>query len=227
MMNKILIIAAHPDDDILGCGGFMAKYRSNKKVKVIFLAEGTSCRYPSEEAKSQHVLEAIAARTAAAKKALSLLGVEESSFYDFPCGQLDQLPIINLNKIIEREIASFKPDTILTHFSQDNNNDHRIVFRSVSMAARPVVGVSTILSFEVPSSTEWSLNVSFQPNYFEALTIGDLSSKWEALACYESEIRNYPHPRSREGIETLAKYRGVQVGVDYAEAFQVMRMVTP
>ena len=227
-MNRVLIVSAHPDDDILGCGGFIAKHRFDKAFKVIFLAEGTSCRYAPNQLGSEAVISAIENRTNAAKKALSVLGVEDVAFYDYPCGQLDQVPILTLNKIIEKEIAAYQPDTVLTHFEEDNNNDHRILYRSVLMATRPVglQQIPNLLSFEVPSSTEWSFSSSFQPNYFEQLNHEDILMKWEALACYESEICDYPHPRSQKGLEVLAQYRGLQVGVPYAEAFKLIRKVS-
>ena len=227
-MDKILIIAAHPDDDILGCGGYIAKYQSQKKIKVVFLAEGTTCRFSSGQMSSSEALAEIAVRTNAAQRALRLLGVTDISFFDHPCGRLDQLPILELNKIIEVEIASYHPDTIFTHYEYDNNNDHRIVYRSVSMATRPggLHHVPNLISFEVQSSTEWSFSSPFCPNYFEALTPEQVKTKWRALACYDTEIREYPHPRSQEGVDTLAKYRGMQAGNSHAEAFSIIRSIS-
>jgi len=227
-MDKILIVAAHPDDDILGCGGYIAKHRQKNNFKVIFLAEGTTCRYSSGEIKSSNALRDIATRSSSARKALSTLGVTDVSFYDNLCGRLDQSPILHLNKIIESEIANYNPDTIFTHSEVDVNNDHRIVYRSVSMATRPggLHHVPNLLCFETQSSTEWNFSCPFEPNYFEVLTSEMVTMKSHALECYKSEIREYPHPRSREGVETLAKYRGMQAGVCRAEAFKVIRTIS-
>ena len=226
-MYKILIIAAHPDDDILGCGGFIAKYGAYKDIKVVYLTDGATCRYSLTDASSRQALIDIGSRASAAKSALSLLGVTNIVFCEYLCGRLDSIGILDLNKVIESEIKAFNPDTILTHYEYDNNNDHRIVYRSVSMATRPggLCYVPNLLSFEVQSSTEWNFSNPFQPNYFESLELGFVEKKWQALSCYESEIRQYPHPRSQEGNEVLAKYRGMQAGVRYAEAYKIIRNI--
>ena len=140
---------------------------------------------------------------------------------------MDTIPIIEINKVIEFEIAHFRPDTVLTHSEGDVNNDHRLVSRSVMMATRPNVNqnINNLLSFEIQSSTEWNLKKPFVPNYFEALTEQQVSMKWEALKLYHSEIRPYPHPRSLEGLLALARYRGMQVGVEFAEAFHLLKKV--
>jgi LmbE family N-acetylglucosaminyl deacetylase len=227
-MDKILVVVAHPDDDILGCGGFIAKYHSHKKFKVVFLAEGTTCRFPPGQINSCEALAEKVARTNFAQNALQLLGVSDMVFYDNPCGRLDQIPILDLNKIIEAEIESYRPDTIFTHYEDDNNNDHRIVYRSVLMATRPcgLYHVPNLFSCEIQSSTEWSFSSPFRPNYFEVLAPDNLMKKWQALACYETEIREYPHPRSWEGVEALARYRGMQVGECLAEAFTLVRRIS-
>jgi LmbE family N-acetylglucosaminyl deacetylase len=226
-MNKILIVAAHPDDELLGCGGLIAKYHQTKKIKVIFLAEGSSCRFSSLEIQSELSKKNIANRTACAKAALQIFGVNDLVFYDYPCGRLDTIPILDINKAIEFEISKFQPDTVLTHSEDDVNNDHRLVSRSVMMATRPngTHNINNLLSFEIQSSTEWNLKKPFAPNHFEVLSEQQLGMKWEALKFYDSEIRSYPHPRSREGMEALARYRGMQVGAEFAEAFQIMKKV--
>lgn len=227
-MNRILVIAAHPDDDILGCGGYIAKHRGSKTFRVIFIAEGTTCRYSHDAIGSDEVIRDTEVRTESAKQALETLGVNDYSFYDLPCGRLDTVPIIDINKIIESEIAQFKPDTIFTHNAHDNNNDHRIVFRAVSMATRPGAQchVPNLLSFEIQSSTEWNFDHAFGPDYFEVLGSEDIAMKWKSLACYSTEVREYPHPRSAEGVEALVKIRGMQAGVSYAEAFKIVRMIS-
>jgi LmbE family N-acetylglucosaminyl deacetylase len=223
-MKKILIIAAHPDDEVLGCGGLIAKYiNSAVRFRILFIGEGSSCRFSNPldaEASS-----AISLRNESAKKAMKLLGVEDFQFFNLACGRLDQVPIIEINKLIESEIDSFKPDSIYTHSIDDANNDHQIVFRATLMATRPCAFpfVERVLSYEVPSSSEFAYTTQFAPNIFEELSFGQLSIKWQALQCYESEIRPFPFPRSERGIETLAMYRGMQCGATFAEGYKLIR----
>ena len=225
-MDKILIIAAHPDDEILGCGGFLAKYGGNN-TRIVFVAEGSSCRFNANEINEKHVSNKIAERNDFCVKSLATLGITDIKFYNFPCGRLDIMPIIDINKLIESEIKDFKPQTVLTHSEFDNNNDHRIVYRSTMMATRPgiFIGLDKVISYEVPSSTEWSFSDVFQPNLFEVLDQKHIEKKWQALKCYESEIFPYPHPRSYEGLIALSKYRGIQAGVKFAEAYRIIRSI--
>ena len=171
-MNKILIIAAHPDDDILGCGGLMSKYRNQIEFKVIFIAEGSSCRFDKKDIVAENTQKIIKNRNSCGVIALKSLGVKNYHFYNFPCGRLDQVPIIEINKIIENEINKFKPDTVFTHSSDDTNNDHIIVHRATQMATRPGARtfVEKLYTYEILSSTEWRFTKTFSPNYFESLS---------------------------------------------------------
>jgi len=227
-MDKILVLAAHPDDETLGCGGFLAKYGGNN-VRVVFIAEGSSCRFNSDEINEQYVKDKIAERNNYCINALSIFGINDIKFYNYPCGRLDDMPILDINKIIEAEIKDFKPQVILTHAEFDNNNDHRIVFRSTMMATRPGVfnELNKVISYEIPSSTECAFSQVFQPNLFEVLEQKHIEKKWEALKCYESEIFPYPHPRSYEGLMALSRYRGMQAGVEFSEAYQIIRSINP
>ncbi|TGV03846.1 PIG-L deacetylase family protein [Flavivirga rizhaonensis] len=226
-MKKVLIIAAHPDDDILGCGGLISKYKNEIDFRVIFIAEGSSCRFDKENLKSEQTLQIIKERNEYGIKALELLGVKDYAFFDLPCGRLDQVPIIEINKIIEKEIESFKPDTVFTHSFEDTNNDHIIVHRATQMATRPGSNsfVEKVYTYEVLSSSEWRFTHTFSPNYFEALSEEDVRFKWLALAEYETEIKEFPYPRSEDGIFALAKYRGLQSANAYAEAFKLIRQI--
>ena len=223
-MKKILIIAAHPDDDILGCGGLISKYQSKGVIfKILFIGEGSTCRFEDpgcKEAKSE-----IEHRNLSALKALKSLKVKDIEFNNLACGRFDQIPIIEINKIIEENIKDFVPDTVLTHSPYDANNDHKIVFNATIMATRPGANnhVKTLMSFEILSSTEWNFIDTFKPNYFEELEDSHIESKWKALSLYESEIKDYPFPRSNEGIKALAMSRGMQAGFKYAEAFHLIR----
>ncbi len=224
-MKKALIIAAHPDDDILGCAGLMSKYVDEVEFKIVFIAEGSSCRYNSNQINDIKIGKVIEDRNCFGIKALKLLGVNLFKFYNLPCGRLDQVPIIEINKIIEKEIEDFNPDTVFTHSFEDANNDHIIVHRATQMATRPKTHscLERVFTYEVLSSSEWRFTHTFSPNYFESLSIDDVKNKWLAIREYESEIKDFPYPRSEDGIFSLAKYRGLQSGFEYAEAFMLIR----
>lgn len=223
-MKKVLIIAAHPDDEVLGCGGFISKYISNGvQFKVVFIGEGSTCRY--EDFESSDALNSINFRNNLAIDSLGLFGIKDIEFNNLPCGRFDQVPIISINKIIEKVIRGFAPDTVLTHSQNDVNNDHKIVFNATLMATRPGAQnhVGRVLSYEVLSSSEWGFNEGFMPNHFERLKKVDVDLKWEAIARYSSEIRDYPFPRSLAGVNALSMFRGMQSGFEYAESFRIIR----
>ena len=225
-MRRVLILAAHPDDEILGCGGLISRCNSDETTfKVVFLGEGSSCRFI--QTNSQEVSNAIQLRTQCAKDALSSLNVFHYEFNDLPCGRFDQVPMLEITKIIESAIVSFMPDTVFTHSSKDANNDHRIVFKSTISATRPgaINHVMKVLSYEVLSSSEWSFNEVFKPNTFIKLSENDIVRKFEALSIYASELKPYPFPRSFEGIRSLAMVRGMQCGYEFAEAFSLVREI--
>jgi len=220
-MNRILIISAHPDDEILGCGGIMSKFRDKSTFKILFIGEGSTCRFQSPslpEAKEEIII-----RNRFAEKALNHLEIKEFSFNNLPCGRFDIIPLIEINKIIENEINDFKPDTVFTHSDADSNKDHVKVNESTIIATRPGCGVKNVYSYEVLSSTEWGFKKLFKPNVFFSLSKRNIDEKCEALEFYKSEIKDYPFPRSTEGIYTLAQRRGMQSGNNYAEAFELVR----
>ena len=223
-MKRVLVIAAHPDDELLGCGATISKYsRQGAEFMVLFIAEGSSCRYESPDCADS--INAIAQRTHHAINALNLLGVKDYQFNDLPCGRLDQVPIIEINKIIERAVIKFNPDTVLTHSDLDANNDHRIVHRATIMATRPSAEnrIARLLSYEVLSSSEWAYGEAFLPTSFEQIEEHDLVLKCQAMAAYETEMKDYPFPRSERGIRAQAMSRGMQAGVPLAEAFHLIR----
>jgi len=223
--EKVLIIVAHPDDEGLGCGGYLSKFISNKKFRVIFIGEGTTCRFKKNDY-SKNVTEEIKSRENCAINSLETLGVKDYHFYDLPCGRFDSIDILDINKLIENEISIFKPNKIITHNSDDCNNDHRIVSRSVSMATRPSPNnkfLKTIMSFEILSSTEWNFEKNFQPNYFVEINKVNLQKKIKSVYCYKSEIQKGNMPRNADGITTLAKYRGKMINKKFAEAFHIIR----
>jgi LmbE family N-acetylglucosaminyl deacetylase len=223
MMESVLVVAAHPDDEVLGCGGTIASLaKEGKTINIAFLADGVMSR---KNIKQQN--DELKVRRAAAKKASDILGVQSVSFKDFPDNQLDTISLLKVTKEVESLIEQYQPDTIFTHHAGDLNVDHRITNQAVVTACRPQRGhpVKTLLCFEVPSSTEWQLaspNDVFNPNWF--MDISDtLKLKLSALDAYAAELRDWPHPRSRQGVEHLAHWRGATVGLDAGEAFMLGR----
>ena len=224
MSHRALIIAAHPDDELLGCGGTIAKLaKAGTAFKVVFIGEGSTARF--NDPKDVNAISAIKVRNDNAVRALASLGVTDIDFGNAPCGRFDQFSLLEINKQIEDSIRAFEPDLVFTHSNTDANNDHRIVHAATLIATRPVpnYNVKTVLCYEVLSSSEWRFSEVFSPHFFVSLEEEHVTEKWNALALYENEMRDYPFPRSREGVFTLAKYRGMQTGHAYAEAFEVVR----
>ena len=220
MTQSIIILAAHPDDEVLGCGGTIAKFADEgAAVHVAFLADGVFSRAGEEQAQRSELVS----RRAAAQKACDILGVRSVSFGDFPDNRMDTIPLLELTQAVEALIVKHQPQTVFTHHAGDANIDHRRLHDAVVTACRPQRGhpVKTLLCFEVPSSTEWQLPGSapaFTPNWFVDIS-ATLVRKLAALEAYAEELRAWPHPRSRQGVEHLAHWRGATVGVDAAEAF--------
>ncbi len=219
----VLVIAAHPDDEALGCGGALARHsRQGEDVHVLFLADGVTSR---DEAGEADVRE----RAAAAEAAARALGAKPPSFAGMPDNKLDTVPLLDEVKAVEDALGETAPDVVYTHHGGDLNVDHRIVHQAALTACRPQPGssVRAIYAFEVPSSTEWNDTPEvFIPNRFVDIS-ATLDAKMKALACYAGEMRPFPHPRSVEAIEALARWRGAAAGLEAAEAFHVIRRVVP
>lgn len=226
---KILVIAAHPDDEVLGCGGTIAKLAAQgKEVHILILATGLTSRLNFNLKKSPNALKIHLKR---ARQAGALLGAENINFAGFPDQKMDTLPLLEIVQRIEAEIKSVQPQVIFTHHGGDLNMDHAITFRATLTAARPKPKsrVNEIYTYEVPSSTEYSFqkfSPKFEPNYFHDIT-KTLGKKLKAMKIYKSEIECTPHPRSIDALENLAKQRGSIVGVKSAEAFQLINKVIP
>jgi len=226
-MNKvILVIAAHPDDEVLGCGGTIAKHAlQGDEVYCLILGEGVAARGESEALREKEK-EALKQN---ASKAAEILGIKELMFRNFPDQRLDTIPLIIVIKSVEEVKQRIKPDIIYTHHQGDLNIDHQITFKAVLTACRPVKNetVREIYSFEVPSSTEW--NSSDVQNFFVPDVFVDISEtfnkKVDALKAYKSELREYPHPRSPEALEIIARRWGVNVGRELVEAFRLLRWI--
>lgn len=222
-MKRCLVIAAHPDDEVLGCGGIISRFIGETEFSVLFIAEGTSCRFG--EINDECRVE-IKNRKQCSLKALNRLGVSRITFQDLPCGALDTISQLKINKIIEKEIKEFKPDTVFTHWAGDSNKDHQKVHDATIIATRPYNSVvKNVFCYEVLSSSEWGFKNSFSPDTFYTLSPKDVENKCLAMSDYHTECKPWPYPRSSEGIETLAKYRGMQSGNYFAEAFKALRRV--
>lgn len=227
--ERVLVIAAHPDDEVLGCGGTMARYRKlGCAVRVVFLAEGVTARYTPDRFGTPEVIEKSARRNANALKAMAALGVEADQVFlaERPCCRLDQVPLIDLTKQIESHIRDFEPTRLFTHSMDDPNVDHGVAHRAVLPAVRPLSGQSlrAVFAFEVLSSTEWNPLKPFAPTVFHDIT-DSMEDKVAAMTAYEDEMLPAPHPRSPEVLRALARFRGTQAGLAYAEGFALIRGV--
>jgi len=227
-MNKILIVAAHPDDEILGCGGLIAKkIKQKNNIRILFLAEGVTSRYSLNEINSKRVINKSKIRNNNAIIALKSLGIKKNEIYlsDNPCCRLDNFNQLEIVKNIEKHVDDFKPNQIFTHWHSDANIDHRIVYEATITATRPIYSfkIDLLASYEVLSSTEWNFKKPFHPNYFEDIT-NYIDKKISAIKLYKDELRSYPHSRSIKSIKSLSNYRGVQSGYLNAEAFNIIRM---
>ena len=221
MKNKrILVIAAHPDDEILGCGGAISKLKNENYIEALFMTNGVSSR-----GKDKHQ---VLRRRKACLDLFKHLTLPVPKIFDFPDNEMDKIPLLKIVKKIEQKIKDYKPDTIITHYSHCLNVDHRITYEAVITACRPVnnLSVKKILSFEIPSSTDWALykGKNFQPNYFIDIS-KHINKKLTLIKFYKDELRNYPHSRSSYAIKSLASVRGVSCGVRYAEGFYLNRLV--
>jgi N-acetylglucosamine malate deacetylase 1 len=220
--STVLVIAAHPDDEVLGCGATIAKHvQRGDNVHIIILSEGATSRALVRDRKACQ--EELLVLNKAAIEASKVLGVNSICMLDFPDNRMDKCELLDVIKAVEKKIDQHHPDIVYTHHNGDVNIDHRRIHEATVTACRPVPGhsVKTLLFFEVASSTEWQTYSSappFVPNWF--INVEDtLSIKLKALEIYQSELRKWPHPRSIKAIEHLARWRGASVGFEAAEAF--------
>ncbi len=223
--DKILVIVAHPDDDILGCGGTLHKaVKKKSKIKVIYFGEGVSSRFPIGKELSKESLKAKRTRELEAKKALKVLNIKDFKFGNRFCTKFDKYPLSEFISEAEKIISNFKPNIIFTHSNRDLNIDHGIVHKAVMTASRPKMTntIKQIYSFEVPCSSNWIYEDKFNPNVYVDIS-KSIKIKQKAFQVYKNEIRPFPFPRSKIGIDTLAKFRGMQSGLKYAEAFRLER----
>ena len=217
--HNILVIAAHPDDEILGCCGTLLKYLANgSSVKIIYLSDGESSR---DNINCQNINE----RKQQCLSALSVMGIEDFTFYDFPDNIFDSIPLLNIVKVLEDEIKNFMPTKIYTHHPHDLNIDHMLTSKALITAARPLPNstISEINFFEIPSASNWN----FSEKYFSPNKFVDITEYWdkkiECLKQYSNELREFPHPRSLQSLTSLAIYRGSLIGCEKAESFFIHR----
>lgn len=218
--NRVLVVAAHADDEVLGCAGAIARHvAEGHRVQVVLLADGVTARACAQA-------EELQSRESAAARAHAILGVSKTIHLGLPDNRLDTLPLLDVVKPLEAIIEEFRPYLVYTHHHGDLNVDHRVALHAVMTACRPLPGssVKEIRCFEVLSSTEWNAPAfaAFQPNLFVDIS-PYLDRKLAALQAYEEEMRAVPHSRSIVHAEILARHRGHCVGLAAAEAFVLAR----
>lgn len=226
-MNTVLVVAAHPDDEILGAGGTVARRSAEgDNVYALILGEGQTSRWESREQAEQTVVDKLHKNT---MEAAEIIGYSNVFFEDLPDNRFDSVDLLDIVKKVEQYIAKIRPDVLYTHHHGDLNIDHRLTCEAVLTAARPVglYTVKEIYEFETLSSTEWNFGnreMSFYPNVFVDIE-GYLQQKLDAMKKYESELCGFPHPRSLEMLEVIAKKWGSTVGRTNAEAFEMVRQI--
>lgn len=226
-MSRVLVVAAHPDDELLGLGGTVKKrVLAGDEVHCLILGEGQTSRSTSSYNFDQNIIDQLHLD---ARNAGEIIGFMSMEFSNFPDNRFDQIDLLDIIQTVEKQVKRLKPDIIYTHYQGDLNIDHRITFDAVLTACRPQGDyvVCEIYAFETPSSTEWGFNrdkLSFCPNVFEEIT-NTIQFKLEAMSCYTSELREYPHPRSLKALEIIALRWGTVVGKEYVEAFELIRSV--
>ena len=209
--GNVLIIIAHPDDEVLGMGGTIKKLSAKNKIHLCVVTDGASAQYQDKKM--------IDVRRNACKKAGKILNIKNIEFLDFPDMKLDTVPHIEINNKLEKIVKKIRPKLVFTTPKNDYNKDHKIVYESTLVATRPHQNiVDEIFSFEMPAYSKQE----FSPTVFVNIT-KELQTKIKALKMYKSEIRKFPHPRSFDAIKALAMYRGIQSNLKYAEGFECIR----
>ena len=224
---RILVIAAHPDDEVLGCGGTIARRaREGDDVYITILGEGITSRYEEREEADPALVAALHARS---REVAQLLGARDLFMESLPDNRFDTVPLLDVVKIIENLIDRLQPQAVYTQHGGDLNIDHQVLYRATLTATRPTAGspVQEVYAYEVASSTEWAFQKfepAFRPSVFVDIS-ATLETKVAAMQRYESEARPFPHPRSPEALRAAARRWGSVVGLQAAEAFELVRAV--
>jgi LmbE family N-acetylglucosaminyl deacetylase len=227
MSRTVAVVAAHPDDEVLGCGGVIARHsKAGDRVHVLIVAEGATSRGAMlNRAETRGALGELARAAASANE---ILGSASTELLGYPDNRLDSVDLLDVAKSIERFFEQHNPETIYTHFDGDLNRDHQIVSEATQIACRPTPNsnIVELLMFEVVSSTGWRAggSAAFCPNYFCDVS-ATLELKLRALSAYATEMRPWPHARSLGAVDALAKWRGSSVGLLAAEAFILARRI--
>lgn len=228
--KKVMIVAAHPDDELLGLGATMNRLIEEENIitHVVILGEGITSR--SENRNLEKWKKELDIHRKNIKSAQNAIGYHSISIYDFPDNRFDTVAMLDIIKIIEKEKSAFEPNIIFTHHGGDLNIDHQRTFDAVMTACRPLEDekVKTIITFETPSGTEWRASSdpkNFIPNLFFSVKKKNMNAKIEGMESYEFEKRPFPHPRSAKALEIQAQRWGIAIGVNYAEAFQIIRSI--
>jgi N-acetylglucosamine malate deacetylase 1 len=210
----ILAIAAHPDDEVIGAGGTLAKHaRDGDEVYVAILTEGSSVQFPGQPSYTE-------IKRAHARAAAEVLGVSDVFFGSFPDQRMDTVPVLEVNQFIEKLVRELRPSIVYTHHFADLNRDHRVIYEATMVATRP---------FSLPSLRQLLCYyadplglVGMGGTHFNVFSVIDetLETKLAAMRCYETEVRDYPNPRSIEGLEYIARRNGAAIGAKAAELFQ-------
>tara|TARA_R110002033_G_scaffold169897_3_gene211445 strand:+ start:242799 stop:243503 length:705 start_codon:yes stop_codon:yes gene_type:complete len=228
--KRILVVVAHPDDELLGLGATMHKLINEQEcvVRTIILGEGITSRSDNRDPDLwQKELEVHRNNIQAAQKAI---GYDSVGIYDFPDNRFDSVDLLDIIKVVEKEKQEFNPEIIFTHHGGDVNIDHQRTFEAVITATRPMdhEKVHTLITFETPSGTEWMASSEprrFIPNLYVEVGEHNVDAKIKGMEAYEFEKRKYPHPRSPEALKILSQQRGITVGKKYSEAFSIIRTI--
>jgi LmbE family N-acetylglucosaminyl deacetylase len=224
---NILVVAAHPDDELLGCGGTAARLaREGHSVYLSILGEGITSRHKERAQADGSAVEAL---RCASQRVADLIGAKDLSMHGLPDNRFDSVALLDVIKIVEELVARWRPEAVYTHHAGDLNVDHRVLSQAVLTATRPMEAhpVRDVYTFEIASSTEWAfqqLAPGFRPNVFVDIS-ATLGTKLEGMRQYESEIRTFPHPRSSEALTAIAQRWGSVAGCKAAEAFELVRSV--
>ncbi len=228
--KRIMLVVAHPDDELLGCGATFHRLVNEFgcHVRVVILGEGITSR--SDQRDTEAWRNELRIHKKNIEQAQEAIGYQELRVYDFPDNRFDSVDLLDIVKVVEKEKNDFNPQVVFTHHGGDLNIDHQRTFEAVITATRPMKSevVKAIFTFETPSGTEWRASSDprhFVPTIFFKVTEKDIAAKIAGMECYKYETREYPHPRSPEALKIQCQRWGIVVGGDFAEAFMIIRSI--